>query len=340
MGSSSKTRIQYIDVARGIAIISIILGHLGSDNVSRFVYTYDLPLFFLVTGFFIDEKSSLKQFVKRKFRTLIIPYLITGAAVTIIAMLIGLFTNGDCLTPCKEWLYAVAYGSGNGWLDPIYIKAVGPIWFFLVTFVAAVLVKVLLNSSTPFRIFAIAAAFVFGYITSQYFWMPFSIQLGFCSALYVYIGYVFFKEKELLGKMSSELRLVLLTVCLAVWISFIMRFQSFWMVVCDFGNGLIDILSSVCACVVIFAISAFIEKHVSPISRILSFLGKNSIFILCAHTIEFNLFQREYVRPFLSSLDGAKLTITLAAIDLTYAIAAGIALSKIKPLRKAFGLKD
>ena len=38
-----------------------------------------------------------------------------------------------------------------------------------------------------------------------------------------------YKSSGLLGKMSSELRLVLLTVCLAVWISFIMRFQSFWL---------------------------------------------------------------------------------------------------------------
>ena len=51
-GSTAKTRIRFIDTARGIAIICIILGHLGSASINRVVYTFHIPLFFLITGYF------------------------------------------------------------------------------------------------------------------------------------------------------------------------------------------------------------------------------------------------------------------------------------------------
>ena len=44
-------RLTYIDIARGIAIICIVLGHLGNNTINRVVFTFHVPIFFFITGY-------------------------------------------------------------------------------------------------------------------------------------------------------------------------------------------------------------------------------------------------------------------------------------------------
>ena len=50
--SKKAGRLDYFDMARGLGMLSIIIGHMGSSVVSDFVFTYHVPLFFLISGFF------------------------------------------------------------------------------------------------------------------------------------------------------------------------------------------------------------------------------------------------------------------------------------------------
>ena len=55
-------RIEWIDLAKGLAMILIIAGHAGHDPVDRFLYTFHVPVFFLISGYFITEKGSFGSF--------------------------------------------------------------------------------------------------------------------------------------------------------------------------------------------------------------------------------------------------------------------------------------
>lgn len=48
-------RIVWIDIAKGIAILLVVLGHnLNEENVLRMcVYSFHVPLFLIIGGFFI-----------------------------------------------------------------------------------------------------------------------------------------------------------------------------------------------------------------------------------------------------------------------------------------------
>ena len=39
-------RIEWIDIARGIGIILVILGHIGIGKIGKFIYSFHIPLFF------------------------------------------------------------------------------------------------------------------------------------------------------------------------------------------------------------------------------------------------------------------------------------------------------
>ena len=49
----------------------------------------------MITGYFINEKTPFKEFVKRKFRTLIVPYFITGIVILILGTITGFFNQGS-----------------------------------------------------------------------------------------------------------------------------------------------------------------------------------------------------------------------------------------------------
>lgn len=81
-----NARMQFIDIAKGIAIICIILGHIGNPTINRIVFTFHVPIFFLITGYFINTKREMLDFIKIKFRTLIVPYIVTCIVIVIIGV--------------------------------------------------------------------------------------------------------------------------------------------------------------------------------------------------------------------------------------------------------------
>lgn len=59
--TTSKTkRFQYVD----IAMICIILGHLGNPSINRMVFTFHVPIFFFITSYFTNNKRRLPEFAK------------------------------------------------------------------------------------------------------------------------------------------------------------------------------------------------------------------------------------------------------------------------------------
>ena len=95
-----KRRIQYIDIAKGIAMICIVLGHLGNPQINRVVFTFHVPVFFFITGYFINTSLSVKDFIKNKTRTLLCPYIFTCLAIIILATLEYQVFMGSADRPC------------------------------------------------------------------------------------------------------------------------------------------------------------------------------------------------------------------------------------------------
>lgn len=96
--SSHTNRINAIDVAKGIGILCIVLGHIVPNSyVARWLYAFHVPLFFLLSGFTYSLKEDKKAFYLNKAKRLLLPYLIF--AVISIAIYIYIYIYGDY----SEW---------------------------------------------------------------------------------------------------------------------------------------------------------------------------------------------------------------------------------------------
>jgi len=74
-------RIEYLDIARGIGILLVVLGHNDFEVISLFIhqviYSFHIPLFFFLSGYFINASIPFLDFFKKRFNSLLKPYLFT-----------------------------------------------------------------------------------------------------------------------------------------------------------------------------------------------------------------------------------------------------------------------
>ena len=139
------SRIKYFDIAKGIAMLCIIMGHLGISSINSFVFTFHVPLFFLIAGYFFNDNLSFQDFVKKKSKQLLVPYAITclfTLAGAVIGGIIRIQSTETVVDDIKTWVIASIYGSGSvEYTSPFYIKQIGALWFLLALFVALIIVR-------------------------------------------------------------------------------------------------------------------------------------------------------------------------------------------------------
>ena len=74
-------RIEYLDIAKGIGILLVVLGHNDFEVISvfvqRLIYSFHMPLFFFLSGYFLNAAIPFFEFVKKRFNSLLKPYLFT-----------------------------------------------------------------------------------------------------------------------------------------------------------------------------------------------------------------------------------------------------------------------
>jgi fucose 4-O-acetylase-like acetyltransferase len=69
-------RLNWIDCWKGIAIATVVAGHVFSDlKVAKYIYWFHMPLFFFISGYLYKEKYNYQSFFKKKFFHLIVPYI-------------------------------------------------------------------------------------------------------------------------------------------------------------------------------------------------------------------------------------------------------------------------
>ncbi len=284
-------RLRQPDIARGIAIICIVLGHLGNNSINRFVFTFHVPVFYLLSGYFLNEQDSLKDYLRKRSRSLLLPYAVTCLGVILMALLLNRFITvpQPAGAVFRRWLGAALYGAGDSYQEPFVIQGIGAVWFLLALFWAGLGMQCLLKCAPGVRPVIVALVFFLSGLSRRLFWFPLSIQAGGTGLLFVYLGYL---GKDLLPAFQTqrrEIRLAALLGAFWVWGSFIRDFRSFWLVHSDCGRGVVDIFGSLCACACVLYLSGMIEKRTGRIAGTLEYLGKYSLLVLCIHTIELEL---------------------------------------------------
>ena len=78
-------RIAYVDAARGLAILCVVLGHLyPGDGVVQYISSFHVPIFFILSGLLMAARDGWKtqrltEFAAKKAKRLLYPYATISA---------------------------------------------------------------------------------------------------------------------------------------------------------------------------------------------------------------------------------------------------------------------
>lgn len=187
-----RERTKYIDIAKGISIICIVLLHfedgLFPQHLNTFIGSFMISMFYIVAGW-IDalhhEQRTLKELIKKRWRQLGIPYILWS--IIILAF--------DCILWAFE--YYDSYFIGKEVYKTLTLRGIGTLWFLPALFGGEILWYIIRKRNSV-SILLITLALTLAY---QYFYhtifdgrtnsLSKIIEAPFCSInniLYAWIG--------------------------------------------------------------------------------------------------------------------------------------------------------
>ena len=283
----NDNRLDWVDTSKAIGIIFVVWGHTALINtqIINYIYTFHMPLFFLLSGLLIKDNTMSMPFgdyIKKQANTLLVPFFFFGL-LTYLAWVLVLRHHGvDSeygVHPLKP-LFGMFYGTGINY----FFQHNVPLWFFCGLFTTKILFYFIYKIKKTF-IYIIALIFscCLGLIFRQFLPMrlPWSIDVALISVIYCAIGY-WIKKRELLTKTPF---VYLFSVCL------------FLHLICLYFNGRIDMMTGRYNNIVLFYLGGVsgslfwisIAQKI-PKMKLISLVGQNSLFIFVLHTLAFSFF--------------------------------------------------
>lgn len=283
----SKNRIAWIDVAKGICMLSVIAGHMGVEFIDRVVFSYHLTVFFMLTGYTLKDNFGVEQTQKR-FRSLMIPYFFTCFAVMTMDCLNAIIADhGVSLVEITgivgRDLLRSFMGSGSiTRFGTVEIGSmIGAVWFLPANFFAAILVQMLLKYVPSMKKrYAVAISLAaLGTMSASFVWLPFSLQSALFATPAVMFGYDAGRV-DAFSKLSPPRVLI----CFAVFVTGIISNKSaIYYVSASVPDWFLSPICGLASSICVIYLSQKLEK-----CRLLSWIGRNSIYFLCLYLFELN----------------------------------------------------
>ena len=128
---ANTDRVNYIDLAKGLGMLTIIWGHIHSGLSNTIVYAFHIPLFFFLSGlvFSPGRYDNFGVFLKRRWKGLLFPYLIFSFVTWLVWAAYSYATHAPVESYWMPLLQTfIAQGSEG------YLVHNVPLWFVLCLF--------------------------------------------------------------------------------------------------------------------------------------------------------------------------------------------------------------
>ncbi len=177
-----KKRIEFIDLAKGVCILMVIIGHITPIPIPGF-QTLRMPLYFILSGLFFKDYGGILQLVLKKTNKILIPFLFF--------YLLGYL----CFYIAEALVPGLIKTDANGILDVFFQRQFfnGPIWFLLALFWANIIFCIIsINLTHEWqRLAAVVLIGALGICLSYNdIFVPCNIDSAFTALPFFYFGYI------------------------------------------------------------------------------------------------------------------------------------------------------
>lgn len=285
-----STRLAWVDITRAFAMFAIYLGHLEepAGRLWPFVYTFHVPLFFMLSGFFAIPKnpSDFGSFLWKKIKGLLLPFLLFSALSLIILLLTGEKPMGEA----KKLTYLSFIGIKN------HTPALG-LWFFPCLFVITAVYELLRRLlKHPYIIAAIALILFLieerflPYRAYQYPRIPWGVDIAMYYMIFYAAGAILFpylKEfhYKALGKRQKAAFCLISALAVLYWAAVFFHLDGpvFELLACLKLAVFYQLFLAFLGSFLVIGASGLLAAHAK--AQVLVYLGQNTLYLCGSETI-------------------------------------------------------
>ncbi len=295
----------YLDVAKGLAIIAVVWGHIASP-AGNFLFAWHMPFFFLVGGFFIHTTdTSFTAFARKNALRLGIPYLVFGA----IGIAAEVAKRIALDRPTGE---LADYASGLlFWMDYRHLTGYHLILWFLPALFGARLLVWLIARYLPQWCLALPVAASVAAIGVQLpVQLPFALNQILQATLWVWLGREIFNRPALCFDRRPRTWLAFCSAVVAIYIGF--GIPQLNVAISQFEAPLHNYIFATAFCVALIVLCRLL-LGAAPIVGNLRAWGENTLLIMVAHPYTNNI-AHLIAEKWLAGAWPAKLAISLTLL--------------------------
>lgn len=301
------SRDKTIDVAKGFAIILMVVGHCDDlpRVLFRFIFSFHMPLFFLFSGYFFKEKDTASVALNG-LKTLVKPYVVT---TLVCAFFLLCFSMYDAVERRLIGSFVGCVGSGVALIEFSKLQA-GPIWFLLALFWCKLFFNWIFKlSSKYFLQISLFCGVLFWLIGRYVINVPLCVCAGGSALIFYSIGYAL--KLRGLDRISHRL-----FICFIWGGAIMLSYLNMAQYIYSFFP--ISIFGAVAGCLSVYYGARRVKGRIADS---LIFVGRHTLIILCCHTFAFTS-----RRPFWDLFFGGEMSLlekntSLLLLTVVYSIA-------------------
>ncbi|EGT3617316.1 acyltransferase [Clostridium perfringens] len=292
-----KKRLDYLDIAKGILIISVVLCHAPFEK-AWYLYWFHMPAFFIISGMLYKKGMSIKEQAIKFF----VPYAIfslVDISFNYILYYHGNFSFSDLLHEILKYVYGGKATWGVFWFIPVMFvtkivfdklnKHLKPKYLFIVCVLSYILAHIYSMSFVPSSVTEITRnQFVFWNLDTVLITLP-----------YYALGY-YISKKNIQKIFESTSTLIVSGVATIVLFIMNTKMGIYYYLNIKYSlyqNPIFDLLIPVTITVFILSLSYQISKF--KYKNIFTIIGVNSIIIMYLHkqvaTLFMDIFHFDYI---------------------------------------------
>lgn len=330
-------RYKYLDIARGIGLLLVIISH--SCGLSSYLINYYIPLFFVVSGYIYKEGRGYGENIGRKAKRLLIPYF--GYSAVLLAFY---FVMGRTLEETKASAFGILYSryclyDTTLYEENVYLFTVanGAMWYLTAFFVTSLVYHLVIDRCLSSRKFLTGSLAVLTVITMALsklpVLLPWSIDIACVGAIFMIVGTLFGRKEFFEQKWNHPL----VIGTLAAYLLLSMVNPGINMSTREFGvhgicSVVLFILIGISGSMLCIWLGKLIQNSLP--GRALCYIGQNTIILLAFHILGLEIFEMIAQRFIdIAALSGAAFVL-YHAVRITASVCGCLILGRIVELLK------
>lgn len=279
----AKSRLEFVDIAKGIGIMIVCLAHSGAEDVViSWIGGFIVPLFFILSGYMYKDKGiPVGKDLYNKGKKLLKPYLFFSVVLLLIYKrfawndIVGVFYSRYCL---------YTYHAPD---NIFFMKATNsPMWFLTAMFATFPLFYIIMKNEKYIKWIILSYLLITWGCTFLPILLPWSLDVAFIMAIFMYIGVLFRRQENLLNKPSYIYGLIIAAFLILCKVNGEPNPS-----VRELGNSLLlYMITGVLGSISMMWICKHLEGK--PFSGLLADIGRHTLVIFCLQIFIFHQINR------------------------------------------------